>query len=72
MEGWNEAELTAPAGILPAGLWGQVPAGDPYLLHANLLTTDILNAQSVFEVRTGAPMQVRAQFTPYAGNTRLT
>ncbi|MCY0994789.1 hypothetical protein OV203_47120 [Nannocystis sp. ILAH1] len=72
VEGWNEAELTAPAGILPAGLWGQVPAGDPYLLHANLLTTDIMNAQSSFDVRTGAPMQVRAQFTPYAGNTRLT
>jgi hypothetical protein len=72
VEGWNEAELTGPAGVLPAGLWGQVPAGDPYNLHANLLTTQPMNTQTIFEVRTGAPMQIRTQYTPTADNTRLT
>ncbi|MDC0716204.1 hypothetical protein [Nannocystis bainbridge] len=72
VEGWNEAELTAPAGVLPAGLWGQVPAGDPYMLHACILTTQPLDPQTFLEVRTGAPTQIRAQYTPSADNTRLT
>src|SRR5690554_6182462 len=72
VEGWNEAELVAPAGILPAGLWGQVPAGDPYLLHACILTIQPPDPQTFIEVRTGAPTQIRAQYMPRADNTRLT
>src|SRR5688572_24478634 len=72
VEGWNEAELTTPAGVLPAGLWGQVPAGDPYMLQACILTTQPLDPQTFIEVRTGAPTQIRAQYTPSADNTRLT
>jgi hypothetical protein len=72
VEGWNEAELAAPAGILPAGLWGQVPAGDPYVLHACILTTQPLDPQTFIEIRTGAPTHVRAQYTPSADNVRLT
>lgn len=72
VEGWDEAELEGPAGILPAGLWGKVPAGDPYLLHACLLTTHPIDVQSVVEVRSGAPTQVRAQYMPSADNTRIT
>ena len=70
-EGWNEAEITGPAGLLPAGLWGQVPAGDPYLLHVCMLTTLAIDPQTIFEVRTGAPTQLRAQYTPLAANTRI-
>lgn len=72
VEGWNEAELPTPAGVLPAGLWGQVPAGDPYLVQACMLTTQPIGPQVIFEVRSGAPSHVRAQFTPSADNTRLT
>lgn len=72
VEGWNEAELQAPAGIFPAGLWGQVPAGDPYVLHACMLTTQPIDPQTFIEVRTGAPTHIRAQYTPTADNTRLT
>lgn len=72
VEGWSEAELESPAGILPAGLWGQVPAGDPYLLHACLLTVNPLDPQTMIEVRTGAPTHTRAQYTPSADNLRLT
>lgn len=71
-EGWNEAHLTGPAGIFPAHLWGQVPAGDPYLIHACLLTTQPIDPQSSFEVRTGAPMNRRVQYTPQPDNTRVT
>ena len=71
VEGWNEAELMTPAGLLPAGLWGHVPAGDPYLLHASMLTTQAIDPQTLFEVRTGAPTQIRAQYTPTADNTRI-
>ncbi|SFF43849.1 hypothetical protein SAMN02745121_08861 [Nannocystis exedens] len=72
VEGWSEAELQGPAGILPAGLWGQVPAGDPYLLHACMLTTQPIDPQASVEVRTGAPTQVRARYHPSADNMRLT
>ena len=72
VEGWSEAELEAPAGLFPAGLWGQVPAGDPYLVHACMLTTLPIDQQTIFEVQTGAPAQIRTQFTPSVDNTRLT
>jgi hypothetical protein len=39
VNGWTQATLPAPAGVLPAGLWGKVPGGDPYLLHVSVLTT---------------------------------
>jgi hypothetical protein len=39
VDGWIEASLETPVGIVPAGLWGKVPGGDPYLLHINVLTT---------------------------------
>src|SRR5574338_127750 len=71
VEGWNEAELTGPVGILPAGLWGQVPAGDPYLVHVCFLTTQPIDPTAFFELRTGSPVQTRVQYTPYAGNTRV-
>ena len=71
-EGWNETELTGPAGTFPAHLWGQVPAGDPYLVHACLLTTHPIDPQSSLEVRTGAPMNRRVQYTPTPDNTQLT
>ncbi|MEZ4437088.1 MAG: hypothetical protein R3F65_32225 [bacterium] len=70
-EGWSEAEIAAPAGVFPAGLWGQVPAGDPYLLHASMLTTQPIDAQTIFEVMSGDPPHSRGRFTPGAENTRL-
>ena len=42
VEGWTQATLPSPAGVLPAGLWGKVPGGDPYLLHVNVLTPNKL------------------------------
>ena len=39
VNGWTQATLPAAAGVLPAGLWGKVPGGDPYLLHVSVLTT---------------------------------
>jgi hypothetical protein len=72
VEGWNEAEVQGPVGILPAGLWGQVPAGDPYVLHASILTVAPLTPQTFIEVQTGEPTQVRARYTPGAENMRLT
>jgi hypothetical protein len=72
VEGWSEAELAAPAGIFPAGLWGQVPAGDPYVLHASILTVAPITPQTFIEVQTGEPTQVRARYTPSADNMRLT
>lgn len=71
VEGWMQAELKGPAGILPAGLWGQVPPGDPYLLHASMLSTHPLGPQSFLEVQSGEPVTVRSQYTPTADNTRL-
>ena len=29
VNGWTQATLPAAAGVLPAGLWGKVPGGDP-------------------------------------------
>lgn len=70
-EGWLEARLPAPAGVLPAGLWDRVPAGDPYLLHVAVLTTAGLAVGDFFELQTGEPVQPREQFAPTPGNTRL-
>ena len=38
VDGWTQGTLAGPAGILPAGLFGKVPAGDPYLAHINVLS----------------------------------
>ena len=46
VDGWTEASLDLPVGIVPAGLWGKVPGGDPYLLHINVLTTDPLHPRA--------------------------
>jgi hypothetical protein len=72
VEGWNEAEIATPSGLIPAGLWGQVPAGDPYLVHACMLTTQPIDPQVIFEIRSGVPIHSRVQFTPSADNTRIT
>lgn len=71
VDGWTQGSLTSPVGILPASLWGKVPAGDPYLLHVNVLTTSALGTGDVFELQSGAPTQPRVQFVPSPGNTRL-
>jgi len=71
VDGWIEASLEAPVGILPAALWGKVPGGDPYLLHVNVLTTVPLAPADVFELQSGPPVQPRAQYRPTPDNTRL-
>ena len=71
VDGWRQATLTSPAGILPAGLWGEVPGGDPYLLHINVLTSGPLAAGDFFELRSGPPSQPRRQFQPTPDNTVL-
>ena len=69
--GWLETSLDAPVGILPAGLWGKVPGGDPYLLHVNVLTTAPLAAGDIFELQSGGPVQPRVQYRPTPDNTRI-
>lgn len=69
-EGWLRADLPAPAGIFPAGLWGKVPAGDPYLLHVSVLTTGPLGPGDVFELQSGTPVQSRVQYAPTPSNLR--
>lgn len=69
--GWTHASLPTPVGILPAGLWGKVPAGDPYLAHISLLTTDPLDPADFFELQGTGPVQPRMQFQPGPGNSRL-
>jgi hypothetical protein len=71
VDGWVEASLDEPVGILPASLWGKVPGGDPYLLHINVLTTGQLAAGDMFELQSGPPVQPRALYRPTAHNTRL-
>lgn len=71
VEGWTQATLPSPAGILPAGLWGKVPGGDPYLLHVSVLTTNPLGPGDFIEMQSGAPVQPRRQFQPTPGNTVL-
>ncbi|MBK8649623.1 MAG: hypothetical protein IPN16_24390 [Gemmatimonadetes bacterium] len=69
VDGWTQATLPSPAGVLPAGLWGKVPGGDPYLLHVNVLTTGPLAVTDLFELQSGSPTQPRRQYRPTPGNT---
>ena len=71
VNGWSQATLTTPAGILPAGFWGKVPGGDPYLLHINVLTTGPLLVGDFVELRSGPPVQPRRQYQPTPDNTVL-
>ena len=71
VNGWTQATLASPAGVLPAGLWGKVPGGDPYLLHVNVLTTDPLAVTDLFELQSGPPTQPRRQYRPTPGNTTI-
>ena len=71
VDGWIEASLTGPIGVMPAGLWGKVPGGDPYLLHINVLTTDPLAAGDFFELQSGPIIQPRVQYQPTPSNTEL-
>jgi hypothetical protein len=71
VDGWIETSLEAPVGIVPAGLWGKVPGGDPYLLHINVLTTAPLAAGDVFELQSGPPVQPRMQYRPTPDNTEI-
>ncbi len=69
--GWLETSLDSPVGILPAGLWGKTPGGDPYLLHINVLTTAPLDAGDFFELQSGPIVQPRVQYRPTPSNTQL-
>jgi hypothetical protein len=71
VDGWIEASLETPVGIVPAGLWGKVPGGDPYLLHINVLTTAPLAPGDFFELQSGPPVQPRTAYRPTPDNTRL-
>lgn len=71
VDGWIEASLEAPVGIVPAALWGKVPGGDPYLLHVNALTTVPLQPGDLFELQSGPPVQPRVQYRPTPSNTQL-
>lgn len=70
-EGWLRGDLPNPAGIFPAGLWGKVPAGDPYLLHISVLTVGGIGPGDFFELQTSEPVQPRVQYAPTPSNTRL-
>ncbi len=71
VEGWSEATLPLAAGVLPAGLWGKVPGGDPYLLHINVLTTLPLTGGDIFELLSGSPTQPRARYLPTPNNSQI-
>jgi hypothetical protein len=71
VDGWTQGTLTGPAGILPAGLFGKVPAGDPYLAHINVLSPNGLGPGDYFELQSGTPVQPRVQFVPSPHNTQL-
>jgi len=71
VNGWTQAILPSPAGVLPAGLWGKVPGGDPYLLHVNVLTTGSLSMGDLFELQSGPPSQPRRQYRPTPDNTTI-
>ncbi len=71
VDGWTQASLPSPAGVLPAGLWGKVPGGDPYLLHVNVLTPSKLAVGDLFELQSGAPTQPRRQYQPTPDNTHI-
>ena len=71
VDGWTQGTLTGPAGILPAGLFGKVPAGDPYLAHINVLSPAPLAPGDFVELQSGTPVQPRVQYVPSPDNTRL-
>lgn len=71
VEGWTEATLGTPAGVLPAALWGKVPGGDPYLLHVSVLTTGPMEETDHFELQSGPPVHPRAMYRPSPSNTRV-
>ena len=71
VDGWTQGTLTGPAGIIPAGLWGKVPAGDPYLAHINVLSPSGLGPGDFVELQSGTPVQPRVQYVPSPDNTRL-
>jgi len=71
VDGWTQGTLVGPAGILPAGLFGKVPAGDPYLAHVNVLSPSPLVPGDFFELQSGTPVQPRIQYAPTPDNTRL-
>lgn len=71
VDGWSQASLPHPAGILPAALWGKVPGGDPYLLHVNVLTTNPLGGGDFFELQSGEPVQPRISFRPTPSNYQV-
>ena len=71
VDGWTQASLDTPAGVLPAGLWGKVPGGDPYLLHINVLTAGPLAVTDLFELQSGPTVQPRRQYRPTPDNTTI-
>jgi len=71
VDGWTQGTLANPAGIIPAGLWGKVPAGDPYIAHINVLSPDPLAVGDYFELQSGPPVGARAQYVPGPDNTRI-
>jgi hypothetical protein len=71
VDGWTQGTLVGPAGILPAGLYGKVPAGDPYVAHVNVLSPAPLAVGDLFELQSGTPVQPRVQYAPSPDNTRL-
>jgi hypothetical protein len=71
VDGWQQASLPFPAGVLPAGLWGKVPGGDPYLLHVNVLSEGPLAGGDFFELQSDAPVQPRARFHPSPSNHQI-
>ena len=71
VDGWQQASLPNPSGVLPAGLWGKVPGGDPYLLHVNVLSEGPLAGGDFFELQSGTPVQPRARFHPSPSNHQI-
>jgi len=71
VDGWTQGTLTGPVGIIPANLFGKVPAGDPYLAHINVLSATPLGAGDFFEHQSGTPVQPRVQYVPSPENTQL-
>lgn len=71
--GWRNILLPpGPAGVVPAALFREAAAADPYILHATLFTSRPLVTLDWVEVRTRVPVNVRHRWTPVVGNTRQT
>lgn len=71
--GWRNILLpAAPVGVVPAALFREAPAADPYILHATMYTDRQLGSVDWLEIRTRAPVNVRHRWTPAVGNTRQT